>query len=105
MGHDQRLAEEKQVQGEDHRYLDENHCLDPQFHKDYEIADICFGRQQISEASVLMELYPYYKDVVTYEHKLNAAKGESAQKNVEYYLKQYEDLFEKQLLAARKKLG
>lgn len=52
-----------------------------------------------------MELHPYYKDVVTYEHKLKACTTESERKSVDHYLKQYEEVFDKQLEAAKKKLG
>jgi hypothetical protein len=42
-----------------------------------------------------MELHPYYKDVVTYESKSKLAKTDTEKERVDYYLKQYKDLFKK----------
>lgn len=46
MGHDDKIAEEKLLEGENHRHGhdDQDHCKDHDFHRKYEIADICFGR-------------------------------------------------------------
>lgn len=41
------------------------------------------------ETNHLMELHPYYKDVITYEQKMKLATSVKERERVEYYLNQY----------------
>lgn len=105
LGHDDKIAEDQALKREQHRYENQEHCKDPNFHCNYEIVDICFGRQEISETNVLMTLHPYYKDVLTYEQKLKVSVTEQEKETSTEYLKKYNDIFDEQLAAAKAKLA
>lgn len=70
-------------------------------HSAYEITDISFGRQEISETNMLMQLHPFYKDVITYESKLKLAHAEDKEAITKERDK-YTELFEKQMEIAHK---
>ena len=101
-GDDDKTAEEMRAMNQEHKFCDQDHCKNAEVFGKYEITDICFGRQEISETTMYMQLHPYYKDVITYEAKLKCSKDDTETENVLKYLNIYNEVFDTQMKAARK---